>query len=172
MQIDKCVELEDPWDNWHNCHRSLGGCLEHLPWSWEPALAMPQTYLPCCHCFHVVTEHMGPLSCLWRLHQHGSTDWPFPGISFFWCHIGFPNSHAVSRLSLAWKCWQLLHDGKANASLPPCSPPTCDSHGFLLRESIKTLRTKDFFQHFGGLFFLVLRTIRITNFVAGDIPAL
>lgn len=31
MWFDKCVELEDAWDNWHNHHRSLGGCLEHLP---------------------------------------------------------------------------------------------------------------------------------------------
>lgn len=70
MQFDKCVELEDPWDNWHNCHRSLGGCLEHLPWSWEPRLW--QCHRSICHLaisFHVVTEHMGPLSCLWSLHQ-------------------------------------------------------------------------------------------------------
>lgn len=31
MWFDKCVELEDAWDNWHNHQRSLGGCLEHLP---------------------------------------------------------------------------------------------------------------------------------------------
>lgn len=29
--IDKWVELEDPWENWRNPPRSLGGCPEHLP---------------------------------------------------------------------------------------------------------------------------------------------
>lgn len=31
MWFDKCVELEDPWDNWRNPTRSVGGCPEHLP---------------------------------------------------------------------------------------------------------------------------------------------
>lgn len=43
MWFDKYVELEDPWDNWRNPPRSLGGCPEHLPIRHGPQAESPSS---------------------------------------------------------------------------------------------------------------------------------
>lgn len=130
----------------------LPGASAHKAWplSWEPWLWQRQGLI--CHLaisFHVMTEHMGLLDC--------SVEAPAAWTNLFLVSPFFFVAYRISKfscslmcLSLAWKSWQLLHDGKANVSLPPCSPPTCDSLVFL-KESKRTLRTKNFW-HFARLF--------------------
>lgn len=107
------------------------------------------------------------LAALGRLQKHGLT---------FYCLLSFSVPCHISKfscsfmcLSLAWKSWQLLHDGKANVSLPPCRPPTRESHRFSKGEE-KDCKDKEFILALlEGFFFHMIRTIRAISFVAEGI---
>lgn len=96
-----------------------------------------------------MTEHMGLLGCS----VEAAAAWAnlFLASLFFLCHITFPNSHTVSRVC-HWhgrvdSCYMIARQ------MYPCllAVLLLVTHIVFLKESKRTLRTKNFFWHFGRL---------------------